>query len=179
MAIPGVRFKAVSPRPNFMDKGRVNRAIRQGLEKECAPQLKSYFTRIVAPWSAEHRPDFETKVEGEETKGYVLSCKPVGDNAKYWLWTSRGTKKHKIIAKNAPALIFRLGYQPHTSGGGHYNGPGIATGEWRSVKPPKVVEHPGTKPRYFEEAIARWYAPVFRRTMEAIIKNAIAQGVGK
>ena len=176
MAIPGVRFRAVSPRPNYLDKGRVNRAIRQGLEKECAPRLKSYFTRIVAPWSAEHRPDFETNVEGEETKGYMLTCKPVGDNAKYWLWTSRGTRPHKIVAKNAPRLLFQLGYQPHTEPGGHYNGPGVATGPWMAAK---SVNHPGTKPRYFEEAIGRWYAPVFKRTMAEVIKYAIAQGVGK
>lgn len=173
MAVPGVRFRAVSPRPNYIDQGRVNRATRTALEKQCAPRLKSYFTRIVAPWDDAHRPDFAVEVKGEETTGYTITCQPTGANAQYWLWTSRGTRPHKIVPKNAPRLIFQLGYKPHTGIDGHYRGPGVATGPWVAAK---SVNHPGTKARHFEESIARWYAPVFKRVMEKAIQDAITQG---
>jgi len=96
---------------------------------------------------------------------------PAGPDKKYWIWTSRGTKKHDIPVGDKGYLAFQLGYTPKTKYRGQYGGPGKATGEWRRVD--YTIEHPGTKAREFEEVIAEQQKRWFSDTMENIWRRTI------
>jgi hypothetical protein len=156
-----VRGRKKSPRWTEIAK-----EVERSMESTVKPRILEYAEKIVANW--EHMPQFKArKSVGKEILLYVY---PTGPNAVYWIWTSRGTKAHKITPKKASVLAFPTGYAPKTSPRGpSYGGPGKATG-------PTVfaveVDHPGTRPRHFEEAWARWAKTWFRREIE----NAMRRG---
>lgn len=145
----------------------IAKEVEKTLDAKVKPRLLDYPRRIVASW--EHKPEFRAmkRVTRGDIRVYIY---PTGPNKKYWIWTSRGTKPHVIEPKNAPVLAFPSIYTPKTTvRGPGYKGPGTSSG-------PTVfamhVEHPGTKPRHFEEAWGRWAKTWFRREME----NAIRRG---
>jgi hypothetical protein len=137
------------------------------LDAVAKPRLLEYPKKIVANW--EHKPEFRAmkRITRNSIRVYVY---PMGPNKKYWVWTSRGTRPHPIEPKRAPILAFPSIYIPKTQPRGpSYGGPGTSSG-------PTVfamhVDHPGTKPRHFEEAWGRWAKTWFRREME----NAMRRG---
>jgi hypothetical protein len=106
-------------------------------------------------------------------EGFVLYVYPTGENKKYWIWTSRGTKPHPITPVNAAVLAFSQTYTPKTAPRGpSYGGSGESSGPMVFAM---YVDHPGTAPRHFEEAWARWAKKPFRREME----NAMRRGARK
>jgi hypothetical protein len=176
-----VRGRKKSPRWTEIAK-----ETERSMESTVKPRILGYAEKIVANW--EHKPQFKAR-KSVGRGGIVLYVYPTGPNAVYWIWTSRGTKKHKIrpktqrrfaagapegrggqFRKRAKLLAFPTGYVPKTTPRGPgYGGPGTATG-------PTVfaveVDHPGTKARHFEEAWARWAKTWFRREIE----NAMRRG---
>ena len=145
----------------------IAKEVERTLEARVKPRLLDYPRRIVASW--EHKPDFKAmkKVTRGAAKVYVY---PAGENKKYWIWVSRGTKPHVIRPKRAKVLAFPSVYQPKTTARGPgYKGPGKSSGPTIFAK---EVHHPGTKARHFEEAWARWAKTWFRREME----NAMRRG---
>lgn len=133
-------------------------------------RLESYAKRITDPW--DHQPEFKCFV-GISRGGLIIWVFPFGENKKYWIWVSRGTKKHTIEAKNKPLLIYPSIYNPHTTvRGPGYKGKGEESGP---LVFRRSVEHPGIKARHFEEAWARWAEPWFPREME----NAARRGARK
>lgn len=158
------RFRGRKRHPNWSG---IAKEAKKTLDVVVKPRLLSYPRRIVASW--EHKPDFKAmkKVTRQDIRVYVY---PTGPNKKYWIWTSRGTKPHPIEPKKAPILAFPSVYKPKTTvRGPGYKGPGRSSG-------PTIfamhVDHPGTKPRHFEEAWTRWAKTWFRREME----NAMRRG---
>ena len=104
---------------------------------------------------------------------------PTGENAQIWRYVSRGTKgPYWIVSKNPSKypLKFRTDYKPRTTPSGGYKGPGRAFGK---IVRPLYVSHPGIKARNFEQHIARWYAPQFRRTMKNAVARATRRANGK
>ena len=163
----GVRVIRSPERQRLARKGQaVAQEIRDSLHGEIANLAIWMAREIVDSW--EHKPEFETRVTitSNEIRMYMY---PTGDNAKYWTWTSRGTKPHPIDAKNAPYPVFRGQYNPKTWKGGIWGGPGVATGLWSKKK---HVDHPGTEPREFEEWIMNEIKADFRREIE----NAFNRG---
>ena len=135
-------------------------------------RLKGYGEKIVKNWSAEHRPKFVCRglLRGDD---FVIQVEPVGDNRLFWQWTSRGTPRHDIPVKNAPFMVFPfnkvqpprnyISYYPRTNPRGPmYGGPGIKHGPINKFL---IVDHPGSRPRHFEEAWARWARKPFERAM--------------
>jgi hypothetical protein len=166
------RFRGRRKHPNWTG---IAKEAERTLDAVVKPRLLSYAERIVANW--EHKPEF--KARKVVTRGAIaVDVWPTGPNKKYWVWVSRGTglygPKHRKYPikprKPGGVLAFPSVYTPKTRPRGpSYGGPGTSSG-------PTVfamhVEHPGTKPRHFEEAWARWGKTWFRREME----NAIRRG---
>ena len=158
------RFRGRRKHPNWT--GIVKEAERT-LDRVVKPRLLDYAERVVANW--EHKPRFKAR-KVVTRKAIAVDVWPTGPNKKYWVWTSRGTKPHVIKPKRAKVLAFPSVYVPKTTPRGpSYGGPGTSSG-------PTIfaahVDHPGTKPRRFEEAWARWGKTWFRREME----NAMRRG---
>ena len=156
-----VRGRKKSPRWTEIAK-----EVERSMESTVKPRILEYAEKIVANW--EHEPQFKAR-KSVGRGGIVLYVYPIGPNAQYWIWTSRGTKRHPIRAKKGSTLAFPTGYVPKTTPRGpSYGGPGKATG-------PTVfaveVDHPGTKARHFEEAWARWAKTWFRREIEAAMRR--------
>lgn len=130
---------------------------------------------IVDNW--DNKPQFVASLYVDADK-ISLYIEPTGPNAKLWDWTSRGTKPHLIAAgtrvrggiKNR--LLFRANYTPKTAPGPTWGGAGKSTGPLISKR---VVHHPGTRPRKFEEYIGRQIKADFRREIE----NAFRRGMRK
>lgn len=155
-------------------RGRAKHPNWTGIAKEAErtldvvvkPRLVKWGERTVANWK--HKPGFAARKY--VTRQAIRVCVyPTGENKKYWIWTSRGTKPHPIEPKKKPILAFPSIYIPKTSIGPTYGGPGTSKG-------PTIfamhVDHPGTWPRHFEEAWAIWARDWFRREME----NAMRRG---
>lgn len=161
--------------------GEVGKEIGRTFKARIGPDIRRLLNRIVSRWK--NRPSFEIKFIRTKA-AYGVWVRAKGKNAKIWNWVNRGTglygprkRKYKIKPKKRATgrrkrttLAFQTGYKPKTSPGGHYKGPGKATGPW--VFPGEVM-HPGIKPRKLEQHVARWYRKRFRRHME----NAIRRGL--
>lgn len=145
------------------------------LQKEVKPLLLGYAEKVVENW--EHKPHFaaELKVTRQAVSVYVF---PKGPNRDYWIWTSRGTKPHKIKPKGkarggSDVLAFPSLYTPKTSPRGpSYGGPGKSSGDTVFAK---EVDHPGTRARRFEEAWARWS----KKPVQRALANAMRRGARK
>jgi len=138
------------------------------LESEVKPRLLKYPRKVVANW--DHKPVFKSRKT--VTRDYVaIDVFPAGPNKKFWVWTSRGTKKHIIRPKKADGVLaFPSAYASKTSPRGpSYGGSGKSSGPTIFSR---GVMHPGTKPRHFEEAWKRYTLKWFRKTVE----NAMRRG---
>ena len=84
-------------------------------------------------------------------------------------FVTRGTKRHKIVAKNSPVLVFKGTYKAKTLPGtvrsrsGGSSGPTVVARE---------VQHPGTKARNFDKLIAADWRKKLRRIYLQFMKDA-------
>ena len=147
----------------------IAREVARTIDQRVKPKLIKDFEKVVANW--DNKPQFKAKKSiGKDIVVYVF---PTGPNAKYWIWTSRGTKPHKIKAKPGGVLVFPTGYTPKTSPSGpSYGGPGKSSGETVFAT---EVKHPGTEPRKFEEDIGKKANKWFKKEIE----NAMRRGARK
>jgi len=166
-----------------LEPKRYEKAIRAAVDKKAKPAVLKMMREVVEgkrystsgdAWK--HKVDFRAKFQIRGGDG-VLYAYPTGENKKYWIWTSRGTKPHPIDAKNAPFLIFPYGgpgQAPKTrtprGSGGSFGGPGVT--KWAKVT---HVDHPGTKARLFEEQIMKEYAPKFRHLIRVTLDRLLME----
>jgi hypothetical protein len=159
------RIKGRKKAPNWTG---IVKEVERTLDRYVKPRLLGYPKKIVANW--EHKPDFKAmkRITRDAIKVYIY---PTGEHKDIWQYVSRGTKPHIIRPKKkGGVLAFPLVYVPKTKPRGpSYGGPGKSSGPTIFAK---EVKHPGTKPRHFEEAWARWAKTWFRREME----NAMRRG---
>lgn len=175
MAVPAIAVRVTRSKKRqqllsrFKDAQQEVKVSLQRFKKPAVDECKKYVTG----WSGD--PKFVAGVFITPNGDMIsLIVEPVGDWAKKWEWTSRGTKPHLITASKAPTLYFRSEYTPKTSPGNPptYGGSGAVGGGWvRKVQ----VQHPGTTPRLFEEAIGKTLIKDFRREVE----NAVRRGLRK
>jgi len=159
------RFRGRKKAPNWSG---IAKEVERALDTKVKPRLLEYPKKITANW--EHKPDFQAR-KRITRDAIAVDVWPTGPNKDYWIWTSRGTKPHPIKPKRAKVLAFPSIYVPKTKPRGpSYGGPGKSSGP--TVFAMYVKKHPGTKPRHFEEAWARWGKTWFRKEME----NAIRRG---
>lgn len=100
--------------------------------------------------------------------GFRVETRGSKDAKLHWLWTDKGTKPHKIRAKNAPSLAFQVGYQAKTAPIAQFGvGNGKASGEWvRTME----VNHPGTAAREFSKTFVDELMPLFLADIKANLK---------
>ena len=119
------------------------------------------FKKTVANWSSPAVTFDVSKTDAKSTGVWALG---ISTKDKRWIWTSGGTRPHIIRAKNYPVLVFKPGSTPKTKPGSITSGKGKpGTG----IRTPKVVHHPGTKPRLFGVQISKALQPRFNRMYRA------------
>ncbi len=163
--MPTVAYRTVRSRQKFSQAEKVRDMLGDALDSEAKPMLIKRFNRVVANWSG--KPTFKARKFVRVDKMWI-DVFPAGEHKDKWKWVSRGTRPHKIAARNAPMLAFMWGgpgsYKPKTTPGGGYGGPGAVVGGKMHFR--KSVNHPGNAPREFEEKIAKEAKPEFSRLME-------------
>jgi len=139
------------------------------MDRQVKPKMLSYFERVVESW--EHKPAFKARKITNQNM-IAIDVWPTGPHAKVWTYVSGGTRPHIIRPRRASRLVFRTGYKPRTSRGGHYGGPGVATGKKVCAR---EVHHPGSYAREFEKHFLRWFrsSKIFTHSME----NAVRRGL--
>lgn len=153
-------------RPKRFDSEAFRREIVAAIEKAAEDVLED-FEKTTATWN--HKPDFE-KLTQENPPTLFIST----DDEIYG-YVDRGTKPHIIWAgiytgrSNKKALAFPSSSTPKTTPRIIGSTAGSRSSE-KVVRP--YVNHPGTKPRHFEEVIEKKWRPLFKRRMEAAMSRA-------
>ena len=155
-------------RRRIFQQDKALRAELQAVAETYTDLLQSKHEAVVRDWT--HRPKFQGKTY--VSKRQILSTVyPVGGNAKYYLWTDKGTKPHDIRPKRARYLKFQVGYDARTAPGAKSGvGTGRKFGAWRSAL---VIHHPGTKARKFSEKFNKDILPDMRKDIENAIRRAL------
>jgi hypothetical protein len=142
--------------------------------RKVGTEIKKDFEKTTATW--QHKPKFETVVSLMQPGPTVL----VGTDDEIYGYVSKGTKPHPIFAgiytgkSNKKALAFPSKFSPKTRPGVIGSTAGSRGGDM-VVRP--YVQHPGTKPRNFEEAIEKIWKKKFKKRMEAAMRE-VAQKSG-
>lgn len=167
-----------------LEPKRYEKAIRDAIEKEAKPVVFKMMKEVVQgkrysnngdAWK--HDVQFQARFQMHGSDA-VLYAYPTGRNKQIWNWVSRGTRPHKIRPKNAPALAFMYGGPgvppPKTrtprGAGGTFGGAGVAKMVFA-----QEVDHPGGKPRHFEEQIAEEYAPQFKHLIRVTLDKLLME----
>jgi hypothetical protein len=134
--------------------------------------IKKDFEKTTATW--EHKPKFEVVISLTGPGPVVL----VATDDQIYRFVDEGTKPHLIFAgfytgkSKKKALAFPGTFSAKTVPGVIGSGPGSRGGDM--VHTP-YVQHPGTKARNFDEAIARDWQAKFKRDMEGAMRRAAAK----
>lgn len=174
--MPKVAYRAKRSRRKFNKSKEIKAELAAFMDAVVKPHFIEQFEEIVADWK--HKPDFKAR-KYIRADSIQISVYPAGEHKLIWKYVSRGTKAHDIPIKNKPWLVFkdRGSYRPKTRPGSgiagpSFRGPGrVVGGQW--VKK-KLVKHPGSKPRKFEEWIADrekdWYSREMENAWRRILK---------
>ena len=147
------------------------KALEDALDSQVKPALIKSHNLVVAGWK--NKPEFRTR-KYIKAESIGMTVFPSGPNAEIYTYVDQGTRPHLIVAKNAPFLSFKTGYQSKTlakparivSGGGTATGPRVYA---------KVVHHPGSDAREFSKTIAEDIKPDFRRIIEKTFRQVSKQ----
>jgi len=144
------------------------------------PQFKREPKEIVDNW--QNKPKFTLEVAlnavkmGYLTVGYLIKGTELARNI--WNWLDKGTRPHKIRAKNAPTLVFQWGgpgsYKPKTKPGGRtlsFGGPGTVAGG--TTHRPIEVDHPGNEPREFYIYLGNKLLPRWKTNIRVAIRRGL------
>ena len=136
--------------------------------------------KIVSNW--ENQPKFTLEValnaiiQGALTVGYIVKGSKLAQNI--WGWLGKGTRPHKIRARNAPSLAFQWGgpgsYKAKTKPGGatlSFGGPGSVSGG--TTHRPMEVNHPGNEPRHFYEYLGVTLISPWGRDIRTAIRRGL------
>jgi len=149
--------------------------IEDAMDRQVKPALVKSHEKVVEDWTSDVGFAAKKVIKPDQIVIYVF---PTGKDKKVWWYVDRGTRPHKIRAKNAPRLAFMMstdsagnfvrgGYVPKTLarpartvvGGGYVKSP-------KALARPIEVDHPGSEGRGFTEQIANDIRPEFRRLIE-------------
>ena len=165
--MPALVFKEIKAKRLKVDAFRLHLLNEM---RKVGTEIKADFEKTTATW--EHKPKFTVDVSLTRPGPQVM----VGTDDEIYGYVSGGTKPHDIFAgiftgkSRKRALAFPASSTPKTRPGQIGSWPGSRGGD-TVVRP--YVRHPGTKPRKFEEAIAKKWKPKFKRRMEAAMKQAV------
>lgn len=135
----------------------VDRVARQQREKT-APRLKELFEKTTKGW--EHDVRF---VQHQEIRSYSISMTVSTTNWRYVLVNS-GSPSHPIFPRRRKMLRFQRGYTAATRPRILDSRAKVRSGGYEDYE--SIPNHPGFKPREFDQVIAETHEPEFERDMQ-------------
>lgn len=149
--------RAILPKRALAEPAKLARALQNTLDSQ-AKNIQVDFNVTAQTWS--HKPSFQIDTPDPYTRAIATSDPIYG-------MVNDGTRPHPIHASGR-VLVFQGGFRSKTlprsigSGGGGASGPTVFA---------KSVNHPGTKARDFDRAIAdKWdklIGPIMQRAIDA------------
>ena len=136
-------WKVIKPKP--LNIKAINNAARKAL-KTVGEGFKEDFGATTETWT--RQVNFETTYKDSKTSASVI----VATDDEIYRYVNDGTKAHIIRPKNGGILRFPGGYTAKTSPGTIGSSAG---GSFGASVVARVVRHPGTKARKFDEAILK------------------------
>lgn len=154
-------------KPARLREDAMRLALLNGMRR-MGTKIKADFEKTTATWK--HKPKFEVMVSLTKPGPTVV----VDTNDEIYRYVNDGTEAHVILPKKAKALRFPGTFTSKTV-------PGVLEARQGSSGGGDVfakgVLHPGTKARNFDKMIARKWQGLFKREMEAVMRDvAIASG---
>lgn len=110
--------------------------------KPLTDEMKKLAEETVKTW--EKKPEFVVTLKAATNATRITYS--ITTDSEVWNWVDKGTKRHRIRARRASALVFQVGGQPKTIPNKLTSVPGLPGTETVGAK---EVMHPGTKPRNF------------------------------
>lgn len=158
--------------PDKFDQDAMMKVLAREMEKY-APFMVNDFERVVRPWDGE-KPTFSPAFYVHLPNDMRLTIRVIGPEMgrNKWKWLNEGTQRHKIVAKNAPRLAFRGGYQAGSKPNSKFTHK--ASAGKGPLQTPKEVMHPGNKPRNFTHLIILEHEKPFAEWMKAAMRRAAA-----
>lgn len=129
-------------------------------------EILNDYLKTAETWN--HKPKF---VGGVTMRSTTVAVDVHTDDEIYG-YVTKGTPKHIIRPKRAKRLRFQKNYKAKTtpkvidSRSGGKSGPVVFA---------KVVHHPGTKARKFDETINKKWKPIFPKRLQAALNRAAKQ----
>lgn len=157
-----IKAKVLAPHMHLTEVAELGTAVENAFTM-AAKDVKVDFQVTTKTW--EHQPEFTIEKLPEGRAVYTTD--------QVYAWVNDGTKPHLIMAKDAPVLAFPEKFGPKTRPGairsnkGHQGGKTIFTTQ---------VNHPGTEPRKFDEAIEKKWQEKFPQLLQRAIDAALAKG---
>lgn len=136
-----VKMKPILPKRPIFDVVALEQAVEKSLD-DAAKYALDLFEKTTATW--------ETNVKFTITK--TKSGRSIGTRSTIYKFVDEGTRPHKIVARNADALVFQYGEarRAKTKPKVISSYKGALGDQWASKK---EVNHPGTAPREFTKTI--------------------------
>lgn len=156
-----VSFKAIPIGSSKIFNVSATKAAMTTLLNQEVRLAQTQFKRTTATWNK--KPVFSIVSVSTYIKRVVTSDK-------IYSYINFGTDAHIIVPRNAPVLKFKAPYVARTSPGS------ISSGQSSAGPTPVVameVHHPGTKPRNFDEVIARMHSYYFADEVVRLVIGAI------
>jgi hypothetical protein len=158
-----LQFTAILPK-KFNAKAILAEAAKE--MKDIHRDVAGDFDDTVATWDNKPKFDKEFQSQPKRIRFFTGSADPI------YGYVSLGTKPHRIRPKRAKALHFLGTYSAKTSPGTIKAKSGGASGAEIFSQ---GVQHPGTKAREFDKAIAKkWRGPFVKR-----LRAAVERGIKK
>jgi len=169
--VPALVIKEIKPAKLRVDKLRLTLLNEM---RKVGTEMKQDFEKTTKTWK--NKPKFTADISLTPPGPQLM----VGTDNEIYGYVSEGTKPHAIFAgiytgkSNKKALAFPSKSSPKTKPGVIASSGG-SRGGTTIVRP--YVQHPGIKPRKFEEAIEKIWKPKFKTRMEAAMRK-VAQESG-
>lgn len=155
--MPNITFKPILPAKLF-DVALIEREIEAELDK-AAKEIKDDFDKAASTWG--HKPGF--------TITRSTWQREITTDDQVFVYVNEGTRPHTILPQGA-RLAFPGSFVPKTMPGVLGSGGGGSGGKTVFAK---EVHHPGTKPRKFDEAVAKLWEPKLAKAIQDAIDRAV------
>ncbi len=161
-----ISFKPIKPKKLAADR------IKAVIKRETLAvmlDMRKDFQKTTSTWKHYVKFEIQSTARGGKQIEYITTSDPI------YNMLSVGTKAHLIFPRHAKVLAFRGGTYTAKSVPGVLNA--RAGGASGSIRFSNGVMHPGTKPRKFDETVAReWRKKFPDRMQDALDKAAKESG---
>lgn len=161
----GIKMTPIVPNKHY-DAAKISKAVNEAVAKSLKTGV-GYFKKTTSTW----KTDVTFAIDGPRG-----GTGAVGTDNDIYGYVTHGTRPHIIKPRNASVLSWEGGvYRAKSTPGiiGSKRGGNKPTGGVGQAVFAKVVHHPGTKARGYEEAIAKRLQSVVETNVTAAILEAL------